>query len=186
MPWLRELAVHLLRASVGRFVHCLFGDLSISLLGDSNMNSPWLRHTGWLAAASLAAACSSGNINPPSYEADITYQTALVQYDSCAALETDLKATLIAEVETQFEQMRDNRYGFPAEDGAAPGAGAPENGREEGTDYSGTNNQEDGVDEADFVKTDGYHIYLLNGNRLHIFGVPELGTLEDESITEIE
>lgn len=150
------------------------------------MNSPWFRHTGWLAAASLAAACSSGNVNPPSYEADVTYRTALVQYDSCAALEADLKSTLIAEVETQFEQIRDNRFGFPEEDVAAPGGDGSSGGREEGTDYSGTNNQEDGVDEADFVKTDGYHIYVLNGNRLHIFGVPEFGALEDESSTEIE
>ena len=50
-------------------------------------------------------------------------------------------------------------------------------GRQEGVDYSGTNNQEQGVDEADFVKTDGYHIYTLNGNRLHIMGVPEFGEL---------
>ena len=32
-----------------------------------------------------------------------------------------------------------------------------------GEDFSGTNNQEAGVDEADFVKTDGYHIYYLKG-----------------------
>src|SRR5690606_4267117 len=59
-------------------------------------------------------------------------------------------------------------------------------GREEGVDYSGTNNQEEGVDEADFVKTDGYHIYTLNGNRLHIMGVPEFGQLTAESVTKIE
>ena len=35
--------------------------------------------------------------------------------------------------------------------------------RVEGEDFSGTNNQEAGVDEADFVKTDGYHIYYLKG-----------------------
>ena len=49
--------------------------------------------------------------------------------------------------------------------------------REEGTDYSGTNNQEQGVDEADFVKTDGYNIYYLNGQILNIFAVPEFGEL---------
>ena len=37
--------------------------------------------------------------------------------------------------------------------------------RVEGEDFSGTNNQEAGVDEADFVKTDGYHIYYLQGNQ---------------------
>ena len=57
--------------------------------------------------------------------------------------------------------------------GAAPAPAADSGGgRQEGVDFSGTNNQENGVDEADFVKTDGYHIYTLNGNRLHIMGVP--------------
>ena len=31
-----------------------------------------------------------------------------------------------------------------------------------GVDFSGTNNQEQGIDEADFVKTDGSYIYLVN------------------------
>ena len=51
--------------------------------------------------------------------------------------------------------------------------------RVEGEDFSGTNNQEAGVDEADFLKTDGYHIYYLQGRNLHIFGVPEFGALEE-------
>ena len=49
---------------------------------------------------------------------------------------------------------------------------------------SGTNNQEQGVDEADLVKTDGYHVYTLNGNRLHIFGTPQFGDLIPESVTQ--
>ena len=53
--------------------------------------------------------------------------------------------------------------------------------RVEGEDFSGTNNQEAGVDEADFVKTDGYHIYYLQGKNLHIFGVPEFGAIEAAS-----
>ena len=36
----------------------------------------------------------------------------------------------------------------------------------EGVNFSGTNNQEEGVDEADFVKTDGYNIFILNGQKL--------------------
>ena len=59
-------------------------------------------------------------------------------------------------------------------------------GRTEGVDYSGTNNQVQGVDEADLVKTDGYHLYALNGNRLHIFGTPNFGDLVPESVTQLE
>jgi len=35
-------------------------------------------------------------------------------------------------------------------------------------DYSGTNNQVQGVDEADKVKTDGTYLYVINGNKLSI------------------
>ena len=56
----------------------------------------------------------------------------------------------------------------------------------EGADFSGTNNQEQGVDEADFVKTDGYYVYFLNGKKLEIFGVPEFGELTHLSTTVIE
>jgi len=35
-------------------------------------------------------------------------------------------------------------------------------------DYSSTNNQTDGVDEGDIIKTDGKHIFNLNQNRVHI------------------
>ena len=53
-------------------------------------------------------------------------------------------------------------------------------------DFSGTNNQESGVDEADFLKTDGFHIYMLNGQLLLIMGVPEFGNLTLESNLTIE
>lgn len=115
-------------------------------------------------------------------------RTQLVQYESCGALERDLEDMMIAQIEAQIDQYATNRGGWGPEDGAGDPASDEDGGggREEGVDYSGTNNQEDGVDEADFVKTDGYYIYTLNGNRLHIFGVPEFGDLVPESTTDIE
>ena len=65
-------------------------------------------------------------------------------------------------------------------------ASTPAPRRQEGADFSGTNNQEQGVDEADFVKTDGYYIYFLNGKKLEIFGVPGFGELTHLSTTVIE
>ncbi len=41
-------------------------------------------------------------------------------------------------------------------------------GEEGPTDYTTTNNQEAGVDEADIIKTDGKHVYTLNGGDLVI------------------
>lgn len=112
--------------------------------------------------------------------------TQLVQYQTCAQLEHDLEDQLIREVWVQIDRV--DWYGpdFAEDGGGAPTSGDNGGGREEGTDYSGTNNQEAGVDEADLVKTDGYHLYALNGNRLHIFGVPEFGQLVPESVTPIE
>jgi len=50
-----------------------------------------------------------------------------------------------------------------AGDAAALGAGPAAPG-----DYSGTNTQEEGVDEADIVETDGEYLYVLSGGRLLI------------------
>ncbi|MEM9488436.1 MAG: beta-propeller domain-containing protein [Myxococcota bacterium] len=131
-----------------------------------------------------AAGCSS---SADDRRGEVTYRTALVQYQTCSALESDLKQQCLAELDANFEQG--GYWGPVAEDAATDtssgGTGGNE-GRQEGVDYSGTNNQEEGVDEADFVKTDGYHVYNLNGNRLHIFAVPEFGELVPESEFTIE
>ncbi len=69
-------------------------------------------------------------------------------------------------------------------------------GGEEGVDFSGTNNQEQGVDEADFVKTDGSYIYLINqgysdwgvypSGKVHILEIPEVGDVSYLSNISIE
>lgn len=131
-----------------------------------------------LASLTLLAACDGSD------STDVS-RTTLVQYESCADLEIDLENAMIEQIYAQIDQV--GSWGFDDEAGdPASDTGDSGGGREEGVDYSGTNNQEDGVDEADFTKTDGYHIYTLNGNRLHIFGVPEFGDLVPESVTDIE
>src|SRR5690606_40421581 len=106
----------------------------------------------------------------------------------CSELEADLKRMVTYEIWADIDRIGYWGRGG-AEDAAGEGAGGADDsggGRQEGVDFSGTNNQEEGVDEADFVKTDGYHIYTLNGNRLHIIGVPEFGQLTAVSVTSIE
>jgi hypothetical protein len=123
----------------------------------------------------------------------------LSTYTSCDELHTDLRNSLRDEMRVRLLQMEDYYYWGVPEAGAvddagnAPSADAGQSGggeggatRTEGEDFSGTNNQEEGVDEADFVKTDGYFIYVLNGNRLEILGVPEFGQLTHESTLELE
>jgi uncharacterized secreted protein with C-terminal beta-propeller domain len=135
----------------------------------------------------LAFAACSDDDGPADHELSRT--THLVQYASCSQLETDLKQMVKWEIYADIDQADHWGYGGAAEGDSAGGGASPTNGgggREEGVDFSGTNNQENGVDEADFVKTDGYHIYELNGNRLHIMGVPNFGELTAESVTQIE
>ncbi len=133
-----------------------------------------------VAALAVAALPGCADDGPA-----VARTTQLIQYQSCGALERDLEDMMIADIWAQIDQW--GQWGGPLDGDASPEAGDQGgDDRQEGTDYSGTNNQEDGVDEADFLKTDGYHIYSLNGNRLHIFGVPAFGQLVPESVTEIE
>src|SRR5688572_30998445 len=94
----------------------------------------------------------------------VAKQTHLIQYQSCSQLEKDLEDMLIREVHASIDQH--DKVNTAGEDApTSDSSGGEGGGRQEGVDYSGTNNQENGVDEADMVKTDGYHIYALNGNR---------------------
>jgi uncharacterized secreted protein with C-terminal beta-propeller domain len=113
-------------------------------------------------------------------------QTHLIQYQSCSQLETDLEDMLIRELHATIDQWGSRNGGLDDASGESAPTSDDSGGREEGTDFSGTNNQENGVDEADMVKTDGYHIYAINGNQLHIFGVPEFGQLVPISATKLE
>lgn len=132
------------------------------------------------------SACSSDPDGPDGRV--LAKTTQLVQYASCSALEADLKQMVTYEIWADIDVAGHWGWGFGAEEdaGAPTSTGDDGGGRQEGVDYSGTNNQEEGVDEADFVKTDGYHIYTLNGNRVHIMGVPEFGQLTAVSETKIE
>jgi len=125
----------------------------------------------------------------------------LLAFTDCEELEDQLKTSISEEYRIQLLQAVEQQYfyggwfeddmmmdGAVAEssDSASGGSNSIQPKREQGTDFSGTNNQEQGVDEADFVKTDGYYIYFLNGNTLVILGVPEFGELEPLSNTSVE
>ena len=112
----------------------------------------------------------------------------LIEFDDCDDLEASLKEIILEDYRIQLLQAVEEQYYYfwddvmfdgdmlaEASDSATGGSNTPTSRRVEGTDYSGTNNQEGGVDEADVVKTDGYYIYFLNGKKLEIMGVPEFG-----------
>lgn len=126
-------------------------------------------------------------------------QPQLVQYDSCMELEYNLKSSIAEEYRTQLLQAVEELYyyggGFfddgmvaesAMEDSSASAGSAQPQTRTAGEDFSGTNNQEQGVDEADFIKTDGYYIYVLQGSTLSIMSIPEFGEIDFASNTTIE
>ena len=128
----------------------------------------------------------------------------LDSYDECELLLADLQASVYNEMLVTLDQesywhwagpswrgggvwMEDDMMmdGAPAAAGADTASASNADTSREG-EYSETNNQEAGVDEADFLKTDGFHIYMLNGNLLVIMGVPEFGELTLESNMSIQ
>ena len=104
----------------------------------------------------------------------------------------ELKATLIEAAMTRWKSLLGTRYpdwGFPVTfrdtmprvspnaSGAGPVlvAGAADS-------HSGTNNQVEGVDEADLVETDGRFVYVLSGRTLSIVDVRDPAAPKRQSI----
>ena len=147
-----------------------------------------------LALVTVVGAACTDAPNPLDIGARGRTSAALRSYESCEALGDDLRDHTRERARTmllqQREQLRQGGGWWFGVDAGAPAAesdAANDGGtRQEGVDFSGTNNQEQGVDEADIVKTDGYFIYTLNGDRLEILGVPEFGQLTATSSTTIE
>jgi hypothetical protein len=115
---------------------------------------------------------------------------ALQSFGTCDELTDALRGHVKEEMRVQLLQYLDEsmayRKGVLADAENAPAADSTGSGRQEGVDFSGTNNQEAGVDESDFVKTDGYNIYVLSGSKLEIMGVPQFGELTQVGEADIE
>ncbi len=125
--------------------------------------------------------------------------SSLYAYDDCDILLDDLKQSLYEEMLVRMDQesyyhwtdgwmwLEDDvmlAEGDTTNPGSADSGSSTSSSRE--GQYSETNNQESGVDEADFLKTDGYYIYMLNGNKLVIMGVPEFGQINMTSDLDVE
>lgn len=120
-------------------------------------------------------------------------------FSDCDELEIALKQSIEEEARTSLLQAVDEVYYWSGgmwlegdaemamdDAGSATSSTPPPTTRQEGVDYSGTNNQEQGVDEADFVKTNGYNIFFVDNGVLHIMDVPEFGQIEHASTTDIQ
>ena len=110
---------------------------------------------------------------------EIILTAGLVRFDECDALLEHLRSEAAARVgpwgfgerpDYGFddvmveEQMAVDAADAPASDG--PATDSQSQPPVEGVDYSGTNVQEAGVDEADIIKTDGRRIFAMSAGRL--------------------
>lgn len=139
------------------------------------------------SAVLMVTACGSEEQNEVAEE-PFQYQARLTGFDSCDALQQYL-------VETAQKQKRLYDYRWTSVTGgpemlestdsvsAADGSGAAgTNG--EIDQVTGTNNQVTGVDEADFIKTDGEYTYVLSGGNFLIFDT--WPPRESEEVSRIE
>jgi hypothetical protein len=132
-----------------------------------------------LGALLLGAACDTSTPYHPPAVANRAALQAFSGQTACGDLEQYIEDTAVLQMRTQLEAYRDGVPGwgwwggwaFGAVDSvggpvpAAAGAAAPS--RQAPTDYTTTNTQVAGVDEADLVKNDGTRIFVLAGQTLH-------------------
>ncbi len=164
---------------------------------------------GALALTLLAGACvtddgdSTATPGTDLSSADIVLTSARLELaDSCDALLDHLIAEGIERVGPygfngdgywgggivmEMEAMSDDAMEESAADTSAP-ATTVQNSEDGSDSFSGTNNQEANVEEADRVKTDGNRLIIMRGNSIEVFDVtgdePELTRsikLDDDS-----
>jgi hypothetical protein len=130
----------------------------------------------------VGAGCSDDRGGIPENQ-PVQMQAQLRSFDKCEDLEAYIEDTAVLDMRAQLTwqkemigywgrgggEMADSVGGMPPS--AQPSTGAP--GAESGSstrgpgDYTDTNNQVAGVDEADFVKNDGTRIFVISGRKLY-------------------
>ncbi len=127
------------------------------------------------------AVAGCGNNVPPEQPPPIQDRVTLTSFsgtNACRDLEEYLEDNAVRMMRTQLEASRDGvpswgwwggGFGRGLEDSFAPAAGAADNKQSAPmpTNYTTTNTQVAGVDEADFVKNDGNRIFVLSGDKLY-------------------
>jgi hypothetical protein len=122
----------------------------------------------------------AGGPEGPALGEAVAFEAALRAGGSCERLLQSFQDQLLEQVRERAEQARNGQggyYGYPVATApvpaSAPGQADSSNpllagGATSSGGFSGTTVQVPGVDEADFVKTEGDHIYLLHGPSLYV------------------
>ena len=139
-----------------------------------------------LSLASISA-CDTSNQKGEIFQ----YQSRLQAFDNCSDLKSYLLQTAAQEQQLQQYVWEMPLIGSVQNDGVFvndSAAGAVDTAQPESSivDYSGTNNQVSGVDEADFIKTDGEYTYLLSGGYFLILDTWPAEQSEELARVELE
>ncbi|AKJ08167.1 beta propeller domain-containing protein [Archangium gephyra] len=157
------------------------------------------KHSG-LALALLGLAACGGKSGIPENQ-PVQQKARLESFESCAALESHIEDAAVLDMRSTMERNKPSYWkarggwfgGSPVE--YADGAGAPTpsaggdsagGGSSGPNDHTGTNNQVEGVDEADFVKNDGTRIFVLSGQKLYVHRSWPAESLRVESSVTLE
>jgi hypothetical protein len=114
-----------------------------------------------LLAGVVATALVAGL---PDAEAGAAQKPRLKAFGSCTALVHYARRNAVRHARSVLRRGQDDSGGGASE----PAAGQE---RAAGDDFSGTNVQEQGVDEPDIVKTNGAHAFVIAGGALHAVDV---------------
>ncbi len=109
--------------------------------------------------------------------------------NACGDLEQYIEDTAVQQMKAQLEQTKQSwgraYVGVPESAPTAAGAADSSNAAAPSA-YTKTNTQVAGVDEADFVKTNGTHIFALSGRKLYITQSWPAESLQRVSTLELE
>jgi len=162
-------------------------------------SSPAEAASGSAASASATAESGSGVVAGNGGVA-VSTESALHTGADCEQLLEQFQANLLAQVQQRAEEARQQRQYYlptPEVDTGVPvtsvdvapisvGSNASSAASSGAIGFSGTTLQVPGVDEADFVKTEGDRIYLLHGPKLYVLRADSIDSTEILSSITIE
>jgi inhibitor of cysteine peptidase len=117
-----------------------------------------------LVLAMFLAACSAPTgITSPSLSNQTSGTSKLERASDYSAL-----ISLMIKAKANQTNYPYRMYDLAEKGASAPNASNQDSAQTGNTDYSHTNIQVEGVDEADIIKTDGQYLYIVGNNRLYV------------------
>jgi len=157
-------------------------------------NTPSIHVFIFLLSFLILFGCQSGSNGTKAAGTPSPYKTTgdLVRCQDCDELLNWIQLMAIIKMESECDENEKMGGGIVGDDDAVPGGGTAsdddyaadddasagddasgESGGnandDDNQDHSGTNVQEEGVDEADIIKTDGNYLYVLTGGQFIIY-----------------